>query len=445
LIFGFTKIIIRLLRISQRYYKDFGMATEKTYEDERIINSNALLTPGQRSVYQLLLNYISGNSLKEGDKLPSFKALADELGVSLKILQKVISIMSMDGVLQTAPYVGTFVSNGKKNAGPPEGPAESPAKNNAADGRRQRRMVALILPWNTPELMDRMQVMFQDAGIGLLTLFTPMPDPATNKMQLLAACSHQVDGIIWFSSQESCDQSVFDLLARVRASGVHVLTVDIDTPRSCRSCDFCFDFHTAFRELAAHLKEQGYRRTACVSIHKTPGERERLFVSTALEAGLADGGRIFRGGGLSEGSLLAAVEKFREPTALFCDNDFVAIETLNCLRLRRQIPGEIGVVSLGDLLLGGKYRIGELVSPSVTALRFHHPLLVENVVVRMIADINLGSEETPDGSVACLPLRLVSRESTRRLKWQRENAEPRNKPLSADETVSAGNPSQPQY
>ena len=64
------------------------MITEKTCKDERTINSNALLTPSQRSVYRLLLDYISGNSLKEGDKLPSFKALAEELGVSLKILQK---------------------------------------------------------------------------------------------------------------------------------------------------------------------------------------------------------------------------------------------------------------------------------------------------------------------------------------------------------------------
>ena len=322
--------------------------------------------------------------------------------------------MSMDGVLQTAPYVGTFVSNGKKFSGTPDTPAESPIKNNAAESKRQRRMVALILPWNTPELMDRMQIMFQDAGIGLLTLFTPMPDPATNKMQLLAACSHQVDGIIWFSSRESCDQSVFDLLARVRASGVHVLTVDIDTPRSSRSCDFHFDFKTAFKELAGHLRERGYTGTACVALHKTPGGREKLFVSQALEAGLTDCGRIFRGGGLSDGSLLAAAEKFRKPTALFCDNDFVAIETLNSLRGRRQIPDEIGVVSLGDLLLGGKYRIGELVSPSVTALRYHHPLLVENVVVRMIADINLGAEEPPSGPDACLPIQLVIRESTRR-------------------------------
>lgn len=112
------------------------MNAETAMEIGQGMSGNTFLTPLQKDVYLRLLKYIGDNSLNEGDKLPSFKDVAEELGISLKILQTVIPLMSKDGVVKTVPYVGTFVTRKKRME------AE---KVKTVENRKGKR-IAMILP-----------------------------------------------------------------------------------------------------------------------------------------------------------------------------------------------------------------------------------------------------------------------------------------------------------
>lgn len=394
------------------------MNAETIYEQDHKLDYNMPLTPRQKDVYQLLLNYISEKSLKDGDKLPSFKDIAEELGISLKIIQKVISLMNRDGVVQAVPYVGTFITRKQKiEKQPADNKASLPGDTITIENRRVKR-VALILPWNTPEIMDNLQRLFQDVGIVLLTFFTPMPNATAMKMQLLAACSHGIDGIICFNLKRSIDNGVIELLERVRRNGIHVITVDNETPCSDTSSNFHFGYDAAFRELCSHLQDQGYRQTHYVTKNNVPDEREKLFAAISLEHGLLNGRRVC----IDDNELDHVIRKVGKeslPAALYCDNDFVAIESLKHLRGWSNIPDEIGLVASYDLLLGGRYRLGELIVPTLTTLQYPFTRLAEDVVLAMITEINLGQTATLNEFTKCIRLSLVIRESTCRKNMQR--------------------------
>lgn len=391
------------------------MEAETAIEIGQGMGESTFLTPLQKDVYLRLLKYIGDNSLKEGDKLPSFKELAGEFGVSLKVLQTVIPIMSRDGVVQTVPYVGTFVARKKKTeASKPKGKGTPPEKAKPAERRKEKR-VALILPWNVPEIMDNIQCLLQEAGIGLLTFFTPVPNATATKMQLLSACSHGVDGIICFTSKISLDHDIAELLKRVRQKGIHVITVDAETPHNDSRSNFYLGFAAAFRELCAHLKEQGYRQVHYATNTHTPDEREKLFAASASEHGLRCGRRIRTDAGDLDGTV-KNIAREPGPKAFYCDNDFAAIECLKHLRGRKRIPDEIGLVASCDILLGNQYRLGELISPTLTTLQFPFARLAESVVLNMISDINLGPIATLNEPSECLPIKLIIRESTMRNK-----------------------------
>lgn len=390
------------------------MIAETIHEQDQQLNYDMPLTPRQKDVYQLLLNYISEKSLKEGDKLPSFKDIAQELGISLKIIQTVISLMNRDGVVQAVPYVGTFIPRKKKTAASAAAVKTFLPENSKPVEKRREKRVALILPWNIPEIMDNIQCLFQDAGIGLLTFFTPRPNATATKMQLLAACSHGVDGIICFFSKISYEQGIPELLKRVRHNGIHVITVDAETPHNDSSSNFYLGFEAAFRELCIHLQAQHYRQVHYVTANKSPDERENVFAELAVGHGLLNGPRICTSGSEID-QTIRNIGKESLPAVLYCENDFAAIECLKHLRGRKNIPDEIGLVASCDILVGGQYRLGELLTPTLTTLQFPFARLAEKVVLAMITDINLGQMTALSELGECLPISLIVRESTHRI------------------------------
>jgi DNA-binding LacI/PurR family transcriptional regulator len=389
------------------------MTTKIINEQDKQLSYDMPLTPRQKDVYQLLLDYISEKSLKEGDKLPSFKDIAQELGISLKIIQTVISLMNRDGVVQAVPYVGTFIPRKKKTAASAAAVKTFLPENSKPVEKRREKRVALIIPWNIPEVMDNIQQLFQDAGIGLLTFFTPQPNATATKMQLLAACSHGVDGIIFFNSKFIGNQDCVDLLERIRHNGIHVITVDAVTPKGELNNSFYLGCEDAFRELCIHLKSQRYQQVHYVTANNSPDERENLFAELAVAHGLLNGPRICTSGNEID-QTIKSIGKESLPV-LYCDGDFAAIECLKHLRGWKNIPDEIGLVASVDMLIGNKYRLGELLTPTLTTLQFPFATLAEKVVLAMIADINLGRMTTLSESSECVPISLIVRESTHRI------------------------------
>lgn len=78
-----------------------------------IANSNDM--PIYKQVKNQIKNAIITNELKEGDKLPSIRVLAHDLGISVITTKSAYEELESDGYVITIPAKGTYVSNKNKS------------------------------------------------------------------------------------------------------------------------------------------------------------------------------------------------------------------------------------------------------------------------------------------------------------------------------------------
>lgn len=70
-------------------------------------------TPKVKQIEEQLRALIQSNTLKSGEKLPSMRRLAEQLGVSVGIAKQALNTLTIEGVLRSDPKIGVFVSNQK--------------------------------------------------------------------------------------------------------------------------------------------------------------------------------------------------------------------------------------------------------------------------------------------------------------------------------------------
>lgn len=76
-----------------------------------IIISNSSEEPIYKQVKNQIKNSIISNELKEGDKLPSIRALAKDLGISVITTKASYEELEKEGYVETIPSKGIYVSN----------------------------------------------------------------------------------------------------------------------------------------------------------------------------------------------------------------------------------------------------------------------------------------------------------------------------------------------
>lgn len=76
-----------------------------------IIISNSSEDPIYVQVKNQIKNAIIGNNLKYGDKLPSIRILAKDLGISVITVKAAYDELEHDGYVETVPSKGVYVSN----------------------------------------------------------------------------------------------------------------------------------------------------------------------------------------------------------------------------------------------------------------------------------------------------------------------------------------------
>lgn len=79
-----------------------------------IIISNSSDLPIYKQVKNQLKNAIITNELKQGDKLPSIRVLARDLGISVITTKAAYEELESDGYVETIPSKGIYVSNKNK-------------------------------------------------------------------------------------------------------------------------------------------------------------------------------------------------------------------------------------------------------------------------------------------------------------------------------------------
>ncbi|HHW69077.1 MAG TPA: GntR family transcriptional regulator [Tenericutes bacterium] len=76
-----------------------------------IIISNSSDKPIYKQVKEQIKNEIITNRLKPGDQLPSIRALAKDLGISVITTKNAYIDLEREGYIETIPAKGTYVSN----------------------------------------------------------------------------------------------------------------------------------------------------------------------------------------------------------------------------------------------------------------------------------------------------------------------------------------------
>ncbi|WP_050477997.1 PLP-dependent aminotransferase family protein [Herbaspirillum rhizosphaerae] len=103
--------------------------------------------PFYRQIYTRFRNAIADRLLKPGDRIPSARALAEELGVARGTIEAAYSLLSAEGYVETRGQAGTIVTLGLK-PGLHAGPAQQEA---AAPTARPRTAAAPVLHLPTPQ------------------------------------------------------------------------------------------------------------------------------------------------------------------------------------------------------------------------------------------------------------------------------------------------------
>lgn len=282
--------------------------------------------------------------------------------------------------------------------------------NRMASGLRrgQSRLLGLVVPWNTPELLDTAEQEANNADFGMMIQFTLRRDPEAESRALALALERRVDGLVWLPADPLSHYG--DIFQQIRDTDTHIVMLEWPVDGFPNADLVKLDYETAMRPV---LRGLGGRYTKVVYVcrgmrHPMRAARAAIFASAAAEFG-------FQNEVLAEyalGDLETLHRAFStESTAFFCDADWFGLDVLQMANQRGlSIPDQVGVVSLSDLLIGGRYRIGEISNPSMSAIRRPSGTMVERAV-KLLVD-RVSGQRKGAGEVFEFPLSFHPRDST---------------------------------
>lgn len=270
-------------------------------------------------------------------------------------------------------------------------------------------MLALVLPWNNTEMMDEAQRAAKAAGYGLVLEFTPEPHPDAENESLENALLRHVDGIIWMPARPSVSDADIPASLRGRRESLMMVTFSGDVMSSINRV--YTDYRKDMRIAAEHFKRGGCQEVIFASPHSEAAnlhysdelrlacsklEMQFTVVAAAAADGLAD-------------QLTNFLRTVRYRVGIL-GSDFASLEAVNaCERLGKRVPQEVGILAHGDLLFGGRYRIGELKYPNLSAVRIPFGELGRRAVEELLIRLKKPGLATAN---LCLPTQLIERGST---------------------------------
>ena len=283
--------------------------------------------------------------------------------------------------------------------------------NRIASGLRRgmSRIIGLVVPWNTPELLDTAELEAKRLGFGMMIQFTQNLDTVAERRALNDALESRVDGLIWLPSDPSSDYK--SLVQKIRSTNTHVVLLESPV-RSIAEADLVeIDYGDTMRTVLSGFLATGYQKIVYVTrglSHPLRHLRAVMFNEFARENGVDSELLAFdRSSGLEPLRRCCQGQK----TAFFCDSDWFAVDVAEMARSNKiLIPSDIGIVALGDMLVGGSYRVCELSTPSFSAIRRPSGDMAA-LAVRLLTE-RIAGERSGQGEIVRLPTVFVQRESS---------------------------------
>lgn len=303
--------------------------------------------------------------------------------------------------------------------------------NKLAHGLRfgKTNTVGLILAWNQTQMMDQADKLAKENGYSLLVQFTATPDVEREKKIFSDFLERRVDGIIWLPSCNDLQaQALFKEVYSNFDIPITVLTDKVDSLCSYRTVHWVWsDEFLAIRKGLIHLIEQGYKKVVFITHDRQNSDigtshRIESFKKAIQEFNLLSDLIFVPENQSAKESIKEYFNKTLEvPTALLSDGDYLAIDSMQAaISCGLRIPHDLGIITQGDLLFGGRYRLPELVCPSLTALRQPFDLIIERAFKILVSSIKeKNSENHTEPRREMVPSELIIRQSTLRRDEQR--------------------------
>ncbi len=241
--------------------------------------------------------------------------------------------------------------------------------NRMAAGLREGRtnFLAMVVPWNTPEMLDCAEMEAKSKGYTLGIHFTVSPDLDAERTAIHHALSQRADGLIWMPSDTAWKYTL--TLERIRTSGTRTVFLEEAVPGLPESGLVEVDYRTPLGETLDGLRKSGCARLWFLTPsrkHSMRDKRARFFETYCAAHGLD--GRVIED---SDASMrVKRLETETRPDAVICEGDWAGLDVLACAESKGiRIPDDLQLVIVGDILVGGRYRISEISRPQITAIR----------------------------------------------------------------------------
>lgn len=270
--------------------------------------------------------------------------------------------------------------------------------------------LAMVVPWNTPEMLDEAEMEAKKRGYSLSIHFTVSPDLDAERKAIAHAVGQRTDGLLWLPSHTAWGYS--RTIRSLRQSGVRTVFLETGLPTLPEAGLVEVDYLTALGQTMRGLRDRGCADFVLVTrgtAHKLRADRTRFFEEDCRENGVASTILKFD----SENRLVPVLRELPAGTAVFCEGDWLAIDLLRAAeKAGRNFTGDLYLISIGDVLVGGRYRIGEITQPSFSAIRRPSGELGHRAVAYLIDRIEGGAPEEPSPSPVRLAAEFIPRDTT---------------------------------
>lgn len=287
--------------------------------------------------------------------------------------------------------------------------------NRIAAGLRRGRSdaISLVMPFNTPELMDAAQQSANAHQYTLMVQFTFQPDVEAELRALKMALEHQVAGLIWQPTGRPEDYA--SILPSLNQSRTVVLLLENGAEIMPEADLIYHDTEHAVITGIEHLKAEGYH--TLFYLYKGDSYVLRQHRREQFDTFAGDHSRVLACSPDDVATLLpAALEKAGAgPIGLFVDDDWTAMAAAQAVEaMGLRIPQDVGLILLGDMLIGNRFRVGEITRPTLSAMQRQQQKMACTCVEWLLERINDREEVSSSPRRLAIPLQLIVRESTRR-------------------------------
>lgn len=346
---------------------------------------------------------IESGILQAGDMLPTENEFMERYQVSRTTIQRAMGILVNEGKIYRVSGSGTFVSQ------------DVAGKTKLEDGSFSGGNYAMILPYHSAIIMKYLvgaQTYFNRHSASLSVYFSDYTYQSEVRL-LTRLAENKVDGVIIYP-HDSCDAQRF--YGRLAMEGKNVVLIDKQIT-GVSLCSVTSDNYRGGGRVAKWLLQRGYRRFACVSgnfkegnslVERFQGFSDILRLNN-IELKEEDTLILPENTSIQNSELLKYFEEFdsREPVAVFCTSDILAVEVCRkALECGIRIPEEMAVIGYDDL------EIASMIDPPLTTVEQPYSKIGEAA-----AELLMKQKNQPEYSCIHLqlPVAIIERSSVGRL------------------------------